>query len=182
MGQLFVPIHLANLQACVLEPRIEPAEPGRQQSGATQLAPVFMTQFTKIPRPDVLQRFILDLNIGRPGNEIMDLLFDFGSEVFRQIFRVLQLRPVKQTGFEFSAGPAAAVIHHCPGNVIERVKAPLQLDRVNGDEAKNHAAHSNFLPQVELAENAPVVFDFQVIGMVGLLNMIAERGKDPGRE
>src|SRR5436190_17712131 len=134
MNQRILSIHLANLQPRVLKPRIKPAEPRRQQSDAAQLAPVLMFQPAKIPRPDALRRFILDLDVGCGGNEIVELVLDFGPEVFRRIFRVFQFRSVEQSGFEFSAGPATSILQYGPGDVIEWVKAALQSNRVNRDE------------------------------------------------
>src|SRR6185295_3335758 len=110
------------LQPRVLETRIEPAEPGSEQTHPAQLAQLLVSELPEVPGTDALHVVVLDLGVGGDGDEMIDLRLDLRPVIVRKILRVPEPGFVKKPKLQLAPGDARPVLHHGPGNEIKRIK------------------------------------------------------------
>ena len=172
-----------DLQAGIFEPGIEPSHPCTEQTRRSHFASLGVIETREVPWPNAFYIRFTRLHVRRGGDEVVNLLFEFGAKptsVGATGMRAI-VGMVKEAVFEVASRDALAIFQDGEEDVVKRVVSLLEVHGVQGDEERAHF-HLHVFPHMEFAKEAPVVFQFEGMNVVGRFDVIAQCPKNPGRE
>ena len=132
----------------------------RRRACRSHFSTIRVIKAGEIPWADGFYIRFARLDVGRRGDKVVDLLFEFGPEVRGPTSVGANVGIVKEAVFEVSAGDALTIFEDGDEDIVKRVVALLEVHGVQGDEECAYF-HLYVFAHVEFAKEPSVVFKFE---------------------